>query len=181
MSATTRLVLLAAGACAVFGVVLKIADRGGGTRVAGAPAAGREAPLASGSHRHPPGLDAAAREPAAVEPEHPGPDAEAGDDHRSEPSASRRPAPTPYELLDANGAHVLSPRARARQARREARAARQQGGSLAVAAASGGGAPALGGAASGHPGGAPTPRSGPRAGGPHPPPAAAASRLPPPP
>src|SRR5437667_9767770 len=130
MSASTRLVLLAAGACAVLGVALKIADRGG----SGAPARGPEAAAASGSRGHADTADLAARAPSALEPQSAGPDAEARDEGRSGPTASRHAAPTPYELLDANGSHVLSPRARARQARREAHEARK-GGSLAVAEA----------------------------------------------
>src|SRR5262249_4408606 len=114
MSASPRLVLLAAGACAVFGVVLKIADRGASTKI-GASAGTREVPVASRSHGDP--VDVAAGARSAVEPERPGPDAEGRDDGGGEPSASRHTAPTPYELLDANGSHVLSPRARARQAR----------------------------------------------------------------
>jgi hypothetical protein len=147
MRASTRLVLLAAGACAVFGLFLKIADR------AGAPAGAREASVASRSDGHPHDVDLAAREPSAVEPEHPRPDGEARDDGPSEPSASHHTASTPYELLDANGSHVLSPRARARQARREAREARMRDGSLSVAGVGSTGAPALG-ASGGHQNGA---------------------------
>jgi len=167
MSASTRLVLLAAGACAVFGVVLKIADRGASTKI-GASAGTREVPVASRSHGDP--VDVAAGARSAVEPERPGPDAEARDDGGGEPSASRHAAPTPYEVLDANGSHVLSPHARARQARREAREARKQGGSLAVAGAGNTGAPALGGTSGGHGGGsAPGPAGAIQAAPPEPP------------